>query len=249
MADQDLERYFSQSEKQLEIDRVLQCFKLDPFSILDLPYERLDSKTVKLQYRRKSLMIHPDKVKHDRAEEAFALLKKAELELQDETRVKHLLSIVEEAKVEVLRENGYKVKTQVVATALNSEAQRASEAEENKMDKPNSERSKIVIESATSVNTEQYPFLKKREGRDAVRAKVKEILFEMELRRRRQVKKEMEAEGAEARRAEEETQRRKRKQEEAKQWEATRDQRVNSWRDFQKKGGRKVKKVKRSGLA
>ena len=55
--------------------------------------------------------------------------------------------------------------------------------------------------------------------------------------------------GAEARRAEEETQRRKRKQEEAKQWEATRDQRVNSWRDFQKKGGRKVKKVKRSGLA
>lgn len=55
--------------------------------------------------------------------------------------------------------------------------------------------------------------------------------------------------GAEARRAEEETQRRKRKQEEAKQWEATRDQRVNSWRDFQRKGGRKVKKVKRSGLA
>lgn len=196
MADQDLERYFSQSEKQLEIDRVLQCFKLDPFSILDLPYEKPDSKTLKLQYRRKSLMIHPDKVKHDRAEEAFALLKKAELELEDEARVKHLLSIVEEAKVEVLRDNGYKVKTQVVATSLNSDVQGSSDAaEENKADKPNSERSKVVIESATSVNTEQYPFLRTREGRDAVRAKVKEILFEMELRRRRQVKKEMEAEG------------------------------------------------------
>lgn len=54
--------------------------------------------------------------------------------------------------------------------------------------------------------------------------------------------------GAEKRKAEEEAKIRKRKQEEMKQWEATRDQRVNSWRDFQKKGGKKIKKVKRSGL-
>ncbi|KAI8142356.1 hypothetical protein BJV82DRAFT_516770 [Fennellomyces sp. T-0311] len=190
-----------------------------------------------MQYRKKSLMIHPDKVKHDRAEEAFAMLKKAESELNDETRVKFLLSVIEEAKVEALRAHGYKVKTQVVASS-----------EEQEKDEEPTGRRKTVIESATVVDPDQYPFLKTQNGQQSVRAKVKDILIEMELRRRRQLKKEMEAEGAEARKVEEEAKTRKRQREEQKQWEATRDQRVNSWRDFQKKGGRKVKKVKKSGL-
>ncbi|KAI9491034.1 hypothetical protein BDB00DRAFT_834904 [Zychaea mexicana] len=261
MADQDLERYFSQSEKQLEIERVLQCFKLDPFSILELPYGKLEAKQIKMQYRKKSLMIHPDKVKHDRAEEAFSMLKKAESELNDDTKVKFLLSVIEEAKVEALRDNGYKVKTQVVASTTDPKQQQQQnddgkeEDQEEGADKDGSAvagststRKKTVIESATSVDSQQYPFLKTQNGQQAVRAKVKEILIEMELRRRRQLKKEMEAEGKEARKAEEEANSRKRQRDEQKQWEATRDQRVNSWRDFQKKGGRKVKKVKKSGL-
>ncbi|KAG2218705.1 hypothetical protein INT45_002413 [Circinella minor] len=265
MGDQDLERYFSQSEKQLEIERVLKCFKLDPFSILELPYGKPEPKQIKTQYRKKSLMIHPDKVKHDRAQEAFSMLKKAESELHDDTRIKFLLSVIEEAKVEALRDNGYKVKTQVVATTTDAlkqkEQQEKEEQEQQKKEEENdnnkegnddesigSKRKKTVIESATVVDAGQYPFLKTPSGQEAVKAKVKEILIEMELRRRRQLKKEMEAEGAEARKAEEEVQTRKRQREEQKQWEATRDQRVNSWRDFQKKGGKKVKKVKRSGL-
>lgn len=225
--DRDLERYFSQSEKQLEIERVLQCFKLDPFAILELPYTKPEAKQLKMQYRKKSLMIHPDKVKHERAEEAFALLKKAESELQDDARLKFLLSVIEEAKVEALRENGHKVKTQVVT---------------------NEDDDKTVLESATRVDASQYPFLGTAEGRKAVQAKVKDILIDMELRRRRQLKRELEAEGAEKRKAEEEQQARKRKAEENKRWEQSRDQRVSSWRDFQKKGGKKVKKVKRTGL-
>ncbi|OAD72156.1 hypothetical protein PHYBLDRAFT_101552, partial [Phycomyces blakesleeanus NRRL 1555(-)] len=204
--DLDLDRYFSQAEKQLEIERVLQCFKLDPFAILELPYNRPEIKAIKASYRKKSLMIHPDKVKHERAEEAFGMLKKAESELNDETRMKFLLTVIEEAKVEALRANGHK--------------------------------------SATVVDDQNYPFLQTRDGQTAVREKVKEILIEMELRRRRMLKKELEAEGVVARKAEEAVVDRKRKAEEAKQWEASRDTRVNSWRDFQKKGGKKVKKVK-----
>lgn len=185
MSDPDLERYVSQSEKQLEIERVLQCFKLDPFAILELPYAKPDAKAVKMQYRKKSLMIHPDKIKHERAEEAFAMLKKAESELSDEARVKFLMSVIEEAKVEALRANGYKVKTQVVMTTTMTENSNSEE------------RPKVVAESATAVNEDQYPFLKSEQGQQAVRAKVKEILIEMELRRRRQLKKEMEAEGKE----------------------------------------------------
>ncbi|KAI9267991.1 hypothetical protein BDA99DRAFT_504567 [Phascolomyces articulosus] len=211
-----------------------------------------------MQYRKKSLMIHPDKVKHDRAQEAFAMLKKAESELNDETRVKFLMSVIEEAKVEALRLHGFKVKTQVVATTTDTMKQQEDQEQEQKEEEKEDgeeegsstthKRKKTVIESATVVDADQYPFLKTPNGQEAVRAKVKEILIEMELRRRRQLKKEMEAEGAEARKAEEQAETRKRQREEQKQWEATRDQRVNSWRDFQKKGGRKVKKVKKSGL-
>ncbi|KAL0073534.1 hypothetical protein J3Q64DRAFT_1775730 [Phycomyces blakesleeanus] len=229
--DLDLDRYFSQAEKQLEIERVLQCFKLDPFAILELPYNRPEIKAIKASYRKKSLMIHPDKVKHERAEEAFGMLKKAESELNDETRMKFLLTVIEEAKVEALRANGHKVKTQV-----------------NTEEKEEDGRNKVTVESATVVDDQNYPFLQTRDGQTAVREKVKEILIEMELRRRRMLKKELEAEGVVARKAEEAVVDRKRKAEEAKQWEASRDTRVNSWRDFQKKGGKKVKKVKKSGL-
>ncbi|KAI8082495.1 uncharacterized protein B0P05DRAFT_508268 [Gilbertella persicaria] len=219
--EEDLDKYFSQTEKQIEIDRVLSCFKLDPFSILELPYSKPDPKAIKIAYRKKSLMIHPDKVKHERAQDAFALLKKAESELTDETRLGFLMTVIEEARVEVLRDNGFKVKTQA-----------AAEGDD--------------IKSIT--DEKEYPYLQTPEGQAKVKEKVKEILFEMELRRRKQLKKEMEAQGEEKRKVEEMAKERKRKAEESKQWEASRDNRVNSWRDFQKKGGKKVKKLRKSGL-
>ncbi|KAI8979263.1 hypothetical protein BDF20DRAFT_819433 [Mycotypha africana] len=209
----ELDRYFSETEKNLEIERVLSCFKLDPFAILELPYTKPDPKAIKKAYRQKSLMIHPDKVKHEKAQDAFALLKKAESELADEARLKFLLTVIEEARVEVLRSNGYKVKTEVVFN--------------NQLPTMPAERNAPETQ---------------------VKDKMKEILIEMELRRRRQLQREMEAEGAEKRKAEEKVNERKRKAENEKQWEESRDTRVNSWRQFQKKGGKKVKKVKKSGL-
>ncbi|KAI8886507.1 hypothetical protein K501DRAFT_58913 [Backusella circina FSU 941] len=233
-ADEDLDKYFSQSEKQLEIERVLGCFKLDPFGILELPYRKPDPKSIKVAYRKKSLMIHPDKVKHEKSQDAFAMLKKAESELSDENRLKFLLTVIEEARVEALRENGYKVKTEVVVNPP------IMDTEKNEL--------KASLDSITILDEKEYPFLQTPKGQTAVKDKMKEILIEMELRKRRMLKKEMEAEGAEKRKAEEAVKDRKRKAEEAKQWEDTRDKRVNSWRDFQKKGGKKVKKVKKSGL-
>ncbi|KAI7902873.1 uncharacterized protein BX663DRAFT_531040 [Cokeromyces recurvatus] len=238
-SDEDLDRYFSQSEKHLEIERVLSCFKLDPFAIFELPYTKPEPKTIKAIYRRKSLMIHPDKVQHEKAEEAFSLLKKAESELNDEERLKFLLTVIEEARVEVLRENGYKVKTGVVVKPPTI----ISSTEEG--DKP---RLKATLESVTVVDEQQYPFLQTSEGQKQIKEKIKQILIEMELRKRRQLKKEMEAEGAEKRKAEEAQKEKKRKAEDAKEWEDSRDRRVNSWRDFQKKGGKKVKKIRKSGL-
>jgi DnaJ family protein C protein 8 len=71
---------------------------------LDLPYTATE-KDIKLSYRKKSLLLHPDKNKHPRAEEAFGLLKKAESEASDETKRANLLEVVKEARVNVIRKH------------------------------------------------------------------------------------------------------------------------------------------------
>ena len=49
--------------QQLEIDRILSAFRLNPYDVLEVPIEA-DDKEINRIYRRKSLLIHPDKVKH-----------------------------------------------------------------------------------------------------------------------------------------------------------------------------------------
>ncbi|CDZ96559.1 Predicted molecular chaperone (DnaJ superfamily) [Phaffia rhodozyma] len=68
--------------KELEVERVMKSFKLNPFDVLDLPFNATEN-DVKKQYRKKSLLIHPDKFKHERGVEAFDWLKKAEQSLSN----------------------------------------------------------------------------------------------------------------------------------------------------------------------
>lgn len=85
----------------------------------------------------------------------------------------------------------------------------------------------------------------KRDWRDRTRA----VLLDNEVRRRRQLKAQMQEEGRQQRKEDDEVAERKRKREHEQQWDATRDQRIGSWRDFQKGkgpagGGDKAKKKK-----
>ncbi|KAI9593762.1 hypothetical protein BDF19DRAFT_471746 [Syncephalis fuscata] len=82
-----LQNEATQLQRDQEVERVLGCFKMDPFAILQLSYQFTD-KEVKLAYRRKSLLIHPDK----------ASIHKAETELNDEKRRTWLLQLVSEAQ-------------------------------------------------------------------------------------------------------------------------------------------------------
>jgi DnaJ family protein C protein 8 len=68
--------------------------------------------------------------------------------------------------------------------------------------------------------------------------KTKFVLIENEQRRRRQVKGQMQEEGREQRRQDEENEQRRKKRQHEEDWEATRDQRISSWRQCQGKGGR-----------
>jgi DnaJ family protein C protein 8 len=76
------------------------------------------------------------------------------------------------------------------------------------------------------------------------REKTKFVLIDNEHRRRRQVKAQMQEEGREQKKADEELEVRKRKREHEQDWEATREERIGSWRDFQKGGADKKKKKK-----
>lgn len=155
---------------------------------------------IKVTYRKKSLLIHPDKTKNPLAPDAFDRLKKAQTELMDEKHRERLDEAIADARMLLIRENKWTV-----------------DSEELKTD----------------------DFAKKW------REKAKDVLIDNEQRRRRQMKAQMQEEGREQRRVDEEVEERKRKRKHEQDWEATRDVRISSWRDFQKGGGGPEKKKKK----
>jgi DnaJ family protein C protein 8 len=50
--------------------RILYAFKLNPYEQLNLRFTATPEE-IRKQYRKLSLMVHPDKCKHEKASEAF----------------------------------------------------------------------------------------------------------------------------------------------------------------------------------
>ncbi|KAH8090736.1 hypothetical protein HD553DRAFT_303230 [Filobasidium floriforme] len=102
----DIERLIAQEAsdfiKELEVERVLKSFKLNPYDILDLGINATENE-IKKQYRKKSLLIHPDKFKHPRGIEAFDQLKKAEAMLGDKDKRDEVDAVMRHARVQVLK--------------------------------------------------------------------------------------------------------------------------------------------------
>jgi DnaJ family protein C protein 8 len=91
--------------------------------------------------------------------------------------------------------------------------------------------------------------LRTEEGQQEWRDKTREVLVEEELRRRRQRDAQFREEGRQKKKDEDEAEERKKKREWEKAWEETRDDRVESWRDFQAgRMGEKKKKKAESGV-
>lgn len=170
------------------------------YAVLDLQ-PGVPESDIKITYRKKSLLIHPDKTKNPQAPDAFDRLKKAQTELMDEKHRERLDEAIADARMLLMRENKW-----------------TADSEELKTD----------------------DFARKW------RAKTREVLVDNEHRRRRQMKAQMQEEGREQRRQDEELDERKRKRQHDQDWEATRDERISSWRQFQKgKSGDPDKKKKK----
>ncbi|KAK2424320.1 hypothetical protein P8452_53341 [Trifolium repens] len=202
----------SEVERDNEVLRILSCFKLNPFEHLNLSFDSSIDE-VKKQYRKISLMVHPDKCKHPQAKEAFGALAKAQQLLLDPNERDYLLSQVSSAKEElrVKRKKHLKKDTASKMKSL---------VDEGKYDK-------------------QYE--QSEEFKQELKLKVRELLTEKEWRRRKMQMRISEEEGRLKKDEEEQKEVWKRKREHEEEWEGTREKRVSSWRDFMK-GGKKNKK-------
>lgn len=173
------------------------------YAVLDLQ-PGVPESDIKMCYRKKSLLIHPDKTKNPLAPDAFDRLKKAQTELMDEKHRERLDEAIADARMLLIREN------------------------------------KWTVDS---------PELKSAEFNKKWREKSKEVLIDNEHRRRRQMKAQLQEEGREQRRQDDEVDERKRKRQHDQDWEATRDVRISSWRQFQKgKSGSEPDKKKKKKL-
>ncbi|KAI0342853.1 DnaJ-domain-containing protein [Trametopsis cervina] len=203
--DVDIEKLLSREanafQREVEVERILKAFKLNPYEILDIG-ESATPEEIKKKYRQLSLFIHPDKTPHARAPEAFDLLKKAESELSDKDKREELDAIVKQARILVLKS------ANLPPTLPDDDA-----------------RLREVVP----------PF------KQQLRAKSKELLIDEEVRRRKAVKMNLANEGLEAKKKEEEQAAKKRKAEEDESWEANREQRVGSWRNFSNTNKKKKK--------
>jgi len=89
--------------RDAEISRIMNTFRLDSYSILGLR-PGIPPSTIKAVYRRKSLLIHPDKTRNPLAPEAFDRLAKAQAELMDDKRREQLDESIADARMLLIRE-------------------------------------------------------------------------------------------------------------------------------------------------
>ncbi|KAM3556590.1 hypothetical protein ARSEF4850_005454 [Beauveria asiatica] len=183
-----LETEAKEWDKDAEIDRILRAFRLDAYAVLDLQ-PGVPESDIKMTYRKKSLLIHPDKCKNPRAPDAFDRLNKAQTELMDEKHRERLDEAIADARMLLIRDQ------------------------------------KLTVDS-DELKTDAFA----RQWRD----KAREVLVDGEQRRRRQAKAQMQEEGREQRRQDEEMDQRRRKRQHEQDWEATREERISSWRQFHK---------------
>ena len=76
-------------DRNNEVNRILGAFKLNPFEQLGLPFDATQEEA-KRQYRKLSLLIHPDKCKHPLATSAFEVLGNANSQLTNEDFMREL---------------------------------------------------------------------------------------------------------------------------------------------------------------
>ena len=204
-----------------ECERILTCFKLNPYDILRIDKQNEASASeVRRAFRQVSLLVHPDKCPHKHAKEAFELVNKAYKDLQDPESdlKKDLDATLRHAKEELRKERKKLVKNDNAYLAAAS------------------------LEGGQDVLEKEYECSKGFQ--DQWRKKAQELITQLEWRRR-QLNKRIKNE---EKRLDEEDKTRTIKTKnniiQKKKWEKNTEKRVSSWRDFMTQPNRNNKKGK-----
>jgi len=191
-------------DRENEVMRILGAFKLNPYEMLNLRFD-VDPKDIPRAYRKVSLAVHPDKCTHPKASDAFETLGQAHRDLMDEEkkgRLDLVLGMAKDAVIKTWKKSAQNDAASQLAAALNG------------MDH--------VMET----------WMKTEEFHAAWKAKGREVLAKTEWRKRKLTQRlEEEVKGAE-----DEVRKQRKEAEEEKEktktWEAGREERVGSWREF-----------------
>lgn len=86
-----------------EIERIMKAFRANAYDVMDLQ-PGVPDEDIKKIYRKKSLLIHPDKTKNPNAQDAFDRLAKAHQMLLDEKERAKLDEAIGDARMLLIRE-------------------------------------------------------------------------------------------------------------------------------------------------
>jgi len=194
-----------------QIDRLLRpgstYRNLNPYEVLQLD-PKLPIEDVRKKYRRLSILVHPDKNQDDpeRAQAAFDAVKKSYALLDDEKTKKKCEEVVEEAEGRTLKNMEEKRKKLI---RINKGKGLPSEGPHNKIDEDDPAKFKQSVQMLTM-----------------------KLFADLE-RRRRQLEQKVSDDAGKKREAEIEAEDKKSVEKEfAKNWEESRQGRVNSWLNF-----------------
>ncbi|KAK9908638.1 hypothetical protein WJX75_000801 [Coccomyxa subellipsoidea] len=202
-------------DRDNEVNRILGTFLLNPFEQMGLRYDATQEE-VKRQYRKISLLIHPDKCKHPKATDAFELLGNANSQLANEDFMREFRHTLNLARDEVRKERRKKTKNDAVvrlASVIHEGGREGVEAEWE--------------------HTDEFHQLWKVKATD---------MLGRSAWRRKKLTKRLKEEEERIVESEAETRKKmKATKEHAKKWEETRENRAGTWRDFVQKKGKSKK--------
>lgn len=206
--------------RNAEVDRILTCFKLNPYEHLNLRFD-CNAADINKAFRKISLMVHPDKCKHEHAKQAFDAIGQAQTLLSKEDFKKELDFNLERAREDVMK-------------AWRKET-----------------RNDVVLRVRFQGNREAMAeaFVASDEYHERWKLAARKYIVDLEWRRRKltlRIAAEEERVKAEE---QEEAAERKKESKMQKNWnkEEARETRVGDWRDFMKNQKSKKKKQKTLG--
>eukprot|EP01084_Bolivina_argentea_P299537 516336_1 len=228
----DLVQDVNNTQRESEINRILSSLKINPIQILQIGLD-LDEKDIKKQYRKLSLLVHPDRCPEElkaNAQRAFTMLNNTKKDLESKDFVIKLKHQINEARRRIIEREttqkglqfvseppAKKQKTDKTQDTSQAKPVQLKEEKENKNDGPTDDQIKvqlreILIDCAWQKRIEDQASQK---------------LEQQTLARREELKAKIAAD-----------------KKYKKEWEEGRNDRVSSWRDFQNKKKKKKKKKK-----